>query len=607
MADYSVNATQLQAPQGAGSTVTAPATVGILDNGVAEGIGNIFKTYAKGLEKEDKAKAEKFKSDVIGSYAKKQARINDAIATGAMPASEAASRSRALSNEYFASYPDLIGDLEKTSKAFKGSTELGEVEDLIKAQKDERKGLLTKAQAAGYPVHSGMDEKSQNIMIEAWQSSVRAEAALTEQIKRSTENRAMTREQREVADADAKRNSIALISDVAQKNLPVAFTMVTELAARARKGDISFEDAKLQYGQYMVTVESQIQALSAGNSELGSGYRSLFKDAFKIAEQVLDPTADVKALENQFQRRVNQAKVAALTVNPSLVNSVAMSQMYGNSAEIVMKVAGEASKTIDLLNGLMNTPPGGMVPSVTGSSAEKPVLDVLKDNIKIYNSGSLQSNEQLKAELVSSTRNYMIQLGDLNGRRGVTPEVLKESAAFFADPQFGKFMQANPVNSSEIAPVKQVFQMQYENKVVEAIDKALDKTFQTSTGLAPLRAVTGASVEGSKKPLIADTLAVNFDGATVSFGVKKQGASPQEQRAQMASIQELNTSAVMVNQLVRIAAHLEGSTDYKATWEARKHILLPKFFSAYEGLEIGQSVDGKRYLGGNPKSASSWD
>jgi hypothetical protein len=607
MPDYSVNATQLQSPQGAGSSVIAPVTASILDNGVAEGIGNIFKTYAKGLEKEDKAKAEKFKSDVLGSYAKKQARINDAIATGAMPASEAASRSRALSNEYFASYPELIGDLEKTNKAFRGATELGEAEDLVKAQKDERRGLLTKAQSAGYPVHSGMDEKSQNVMIEAWQSSVRAEAALTEQVKRNTENRAMTREQREIADAEAKSTSIALINDVAQKNLPVSFTMASDLATRARKGEITFEDAKLQFGQYTTTVESQIQALSAGNPELASGYRSLFKEAFKLGEQALDPAADSKAIENEVQKLINQQKLLALTLNPKVASAVAVSEMFRNSPEVTMKVLGQASGVLDTLVTLQGVPVGGMVPTVTGSANEKPVLDTIKKNIQIYNNGTSKDNEKLKMELTNSTRNFMVQLGELYGKQGVTPEVLKESAAFFADPQFGKFMQANPVNASEIAPVKQVFQMQYENKVVEAVDKALDKTFRTTESMTTPWASIKSKGDTGVKPLISDTLTVNFDGATVSFGVKKQGASPEEQRTQRASIQELNTSAAMVNQLVRIAAHLEGSTDYKAVWEARKHILLPKFFSAYEGLEIGQTVDGKRYLGGNPKSASSWE
>jgi hypothetical protein len=607
MPDYSVNATQLQSPQGAGSSVIAPVTASILDNGVAEGIGNIFKTYAKGLEKESKEQAEKFKSEVLGSYAKKQARINDAIATGAMPASEAASRSRALSNEYYASYPDLIGDLEKASKAFKGSTELGEAEDLVKAQREERKGLITKAQTAGYPVHSGMDEKSQNVMIEAWQASVRADTELNNTIRKNTERRAMSKEERDIADAEAKRTSIALINDVAQKNLPVSFTMATDLATRMRKGEITPEAAKLQYGQYITTVESQIQALAATNPELGSAYRSLFKDAFKIGEQALDPAADSKALENEYNKVINQQKLLAVTLDPKVASTVAVSEMFRNSPEVTMKVVGQASGVIDSLVALQGTPVGGMAPSVTGTPNEKPVLDTIKKNISIYNNGSSRDNTKLKEELVPTIRNYMTQLGDMYGKRGVTPEVLKESAAFFADPQFGKFISENPVNASEIAPVKQVFQMQYESKVVDAIDKAIDKTFQTTTGIAPLRAVTGATVSDGKKPLVADTLTVNFDGATVSFGVKKEGSSPQEQRTQRAAIQELNAASAMVNQLVRIAAHLEGTTDYKAAWEARKHILLPKFFSAYEGLEIGQTVDGKRYIGGNPKSASSWE
>ena len=58
MADFSENATQLSAPQGAGSAPIAPVQSNILGNGVSDVISNTLSIFAKGmgLETKDKGK-----------------------------------------------------------------------------------------------------------------------------------------------------------------------------------------------------------------------------------------------------------------------------------------------------------------------------------------------------------------------------------------------------------------------------------------------------------------------------------------------------------------------------------------------------------------------
>ena len=60
MADFSENATQLSAPQGAGSAPIAPVQGNVLSNGVGEAINNTLSIFAKGmgLETKDKSKDE---------------------------------------------------------------------------------------------------------------------------------------------------------------------------------------------------------------------------------------------------------------------------------------------------------------------------------------------------------------------------------------------------------------------------------------------------------------------------------------------------------------------------------------------------------------------
>lgn len=595
--DYSVNATQLSAPQGAGAGLISPVTAGILDNGVAEGIGNIFKTYQKGLEKEDKEKAKQLEAEIVGGYTKKQARINDGIASGGLSASDGAARSRALFNEYAASYSQYLPKIEEQAKAFRGFSEMGEAEDTIKAERAAARALEAKAADAGYPIQDAKDPNTKKLMINAWQAGQKADAETRRMITVNAENRAQTSEQRTIQAAEEKTKSVALIAEVAQQNLPVVFAYAQDLSKQMREG-LKPDEAMLKYGQHIATIESQILALSSKNPELAAPYRSLFTEASALGKQILNPDNDAKDTERKIQAIINKQRLMALSL-PGVANMVATSELFKNSPDLIMATAGQATQTINTLNSLITTPLGGHVPQVTGTDTDKPALDVLKRNIDLYNVGS--TAPKLKEELIPSIRNYMTQLGDMQGKKGITPKTLENAADFFANPSFGKFLSENVVSKAEMEPVKQVFQMHYESKVAEAVDKSLDKTFKAFVGR---KQGTGKYTED--KTLAADAIAVNFDGATVSFGIKQKGTTDSEQRAQLAATNELSANAKWINQMVRIAAHMEGSTDYKAVWEARKHILLPRFFSAYEGLEIGQTVDGKRYVGGNPRDASSW-
>ena len=51
MAQFGTDATQLSAPQGAGSSPIAPATTGILDNGVGDIFSKLAHTFEAGLIK----------------------------------------------------------------------------------------------------------------------------------------------------------------------------------------------------------------------------------------------------------------------------------------------------------------------------------------------------------------------------------------------------------------------------------------------------------------------------------------------------------------------------------------------------------------------------
>jgi len=112
---------------------------------------------------------------------------------------------------------------------------------------------------------------------------------------------------------------------------------------------------------------------------------------------------------------------------------------------------------------------------------------------------------------------------------------------------------------------------------------------------------TSICVGGCLTPLSAVCV-----GSGIVFDVKDVPNDPVSQRNARAAIDALNTSQKAINEVIRLGAHTQGSTDYAKQWEDNKHVYFPTMFSPYKNLEIGQVVDGMRYNGGDAKADTSW-
>jgi len=218
MAQFGIEATQLSAPQGAVASPVAPVTAGLLDNGVGGALGNIVNIFAKGIESNQKAEAEALKKSVVSSYVKGQQKINEAARSGQMSPSEAKMRSRAHFGEFASGYSEYISDIEGAAKALRGNTELGDVEDEVKAGQDLQKAAKTAAQSAGFTFIPGMTSAQEQSQIDAHQASVRADAEMSRLLRNNAEKRAQGTYDQGVADREAKDLSLRLINTIADTN-----------------------------------------------------------------------------------------------------------------------------------------------------------------------------------------------------------------------------------------------------------------------------------------------------------------------------------------------------------------------------------------------------
>lgn len=608
MADFGVQATQLSAPSGAGTGSIAPATTGILDNGVGNLIGGIFETFAKGLKADQKAQADAIKQGVVSSYTKKQAGINEAVASGQISPSEAGMRSRKLFNEYAAGNSEYINDIENAAKALRGFSEMGEAEAKVKEEQDLNKSRISAAQAAGYPITKGMDQATVDKMVDAHQTSIRVDAEISRSYKKAENDRATGRYNQEVNDRENKTLNLRLINEIADTNLDASGVYAQQLGKDMRANKLTPEAAQMEWTRYTGRIMAQLQAAAGMNQELAAPYRSLFDSMVKTGQSMLDPKADVEELDNEIKRITNRVKLLALK-EPEIANLVGMSQMLGNNAEVALKASGAV---VAALAKMSSTPVSAAhtAPNILGDKTiEKGVLDLTKASIDKLYTKSYTDEPKAKTELENTINLTLSQVGDSLGKSGADAKYLKGVADFIASPQFGKYASEHPLDASALSAASKTFKLQYETQIIKGVDQQLNTVIQQQLPVPEPQGRTGPRGQIAQtvhKPFEISNVSVVFNGTGISFALKDVPVNPAERAGSQAVIKQLNAAQSGINQLIHIGAHMSGTTNYAKFWEENKHVILPRMFSKYEGLEIGQVVDGKTYIGGDASDASNW-
>lgn len=591
MADFGVQATQLSPPSGAGSNPVAPATASVLGNGVASLLGGIAETFEKGLAADAKSKAKQQEITVVNGYAKKLAAINDAVASGQMRPSEASARQRSLHSEYVAGYSQYVDEIDKVRKSFMGGSSIGDVEDDIKMERDLRKSRILDAQKAGFPITVGMSDKTVDAMVDAHQTGVRADAEIQKQYRQNEQDRQAGRWNNEVRDRENKEKSLTLINTITESNLNASSAYANDLAARMRAGKVSPEAAQLEWTGYMSRIEAQIQAASGLDSSLAAPYRSLFSDMNKLGMQLLDPTQEAKKIEDEIKLVIGRQKLIALA-QPNITEGVALTQLFGNSPEVALKFSGSI---IAAANKMAAVPVGSSTPidPVVGiPQRERAAFEVAKSGIISLRTGD--KSPEVVQGITNTINNSLAQVGDALGRPGVDAKYLKNVASFIASPEYGEYVSKNKVDPASNAAAVRTFQLSYEPQIINGVNRKLDEAFTVKTGLVPNRAATGGELKPVQKTFDTSKVKVNFTGSGIFFELTDIPKDPVERQNAQATMQSLKEAQLGINQLIHMGAHMEGNTNYAKYWEARKHLLLPRFFADPEAQPL-KKPDGTEY------------
>jgi hypothetical protein len=598
MAEFGVNATQLSGPSGAGSAPIAPVqeqAVTVDWMGPLTKVGDIF---AKGLKNNAKLEADALKNGVVGSYVREQQVLNDGFASGQIKADVVATKSRALYGKYAAGSPQYIEDLFKAKNALSGGSDLGAAEDEVKMEADRQKARETSARSHGAIIAPWMDKATIEQQIVKAEASQAAMDKFEMQRKIRSGQIADNAEERSVNAIQEKKDAFEMLTAVSSAEMTSTGGVIRRISENIRNGSMTPEQGQLELEQSFSGINLALNTAAGTNPELVNHYRSLFDGMRDIGRSALDPKNDMTKMDNELKRLINVEKLSALQ-DPKLRKMVAANELLGNNAVVALGSLAPITEFIakaSTQNGLT----GEFVPQIVGNpDVEKDVVGFLKKALPKLNTGEYKDNVKAEKEAVMLVNNVLKQTGDLmnDPSQKADPKKFVELAKFFSSPEYGDFAKSGKLNPEAAKAAKYTWQSSYLPSVRGSISTKLDEYLYGQAG------------SKAAPTMVSEAIGITFAGSTVSF-VPKEGKKldPVEAISQRDSLATLKSSEAALNQIIKIGAHLEGTTDYKAYWEDNKHVFMPQLFSKYQGREIGyvDPVTKKVYIGGEWNAATSW-
>jgi hypothetical protein len=591
MADFSAQSASLSAPSGAGDSPVVTQRTPVPASTLPQALSGIADMLGKGVDNYYNVQMIKARNGILGQIGQQQSAINAAVASGQMDQQEAHVRSMAIYNKSLAAYPQLASDIQGLNAAFKATTQTGDTDNLVKQKQDEAQKIRDQqtqmAISQGYHLSPDMSEAQRGVIVTAAETNTTAQRVLAQQQAQFNFQKDQNVYSQEQANLKMKETSIGLIADMAGKNMDAFDATVQNLSDQVRANKMTPDQARATLQSQFGNISGVIQSLAGKNPELAAPYRSLFESKYQLGLQRLDPTKASDETKSQYDKTITQAKIDALTNDPKLKTLVATSQMLNTNNSLLMATNAEATMKAMAMAGktpTQNGLPGTYVPQIAGNpEVEADALKALKSGIDTLRGGKVADGMAGNAEGSNAVNNLLSQTGNLLNQ-GATPDKLKGLADFFSSSQYAYMVQHGQIDATAEQAAKKTFQMIYTPAVTNAVGTKLQGTLPNS------------------QTNIADAVDVNFTGAGVQFTPKK-GLNADDAKQAGVSVDGLKTAAQGLNTVVRMGAHMEGTTDYQKYWDDNKYYILPQAFP----VKPGQVVNGFKWSGtGDYRDKSTW-
>lgn len=603
MADFT---TTLAAPQGAGANPVAPVQehqVPFQPNPLLEAATNIF---AKGLVQQRQQDALDRKNAVVGEYVKAQNVYTEALTSGQWTAAQVATASRANHSKFAAAYPEYITEFSEARKSLIDGGELGEVQRKVQETQKRRTDDIDRASQAGWTFYDGISPTTEDSFVAAHKAQVRLDKETEDRLKANAEDRAQQTAQQSkethqitLQNYVDKQNAEKGVLDVADKNFDALRNMSRDFLADPK---MPYEKKVALFADRADKMRIGLQAIARSNPELAAPWSKIIDDMQSTFTKLADPKAksenEAAVLHNELNALMDKQKLMIVS-KPEYRKAVAVSQLFGNNSTLINLT--NSNIVTGMLADLSLGPDGGSTnPNIVGTPNEKDALVTLKGALSSLQKGSANGDPKKNAtEAVNAVNGIMKQTATVGGG-SIPATTLKGLSAFYSSPEFGKLSEQGQLDRNTMQNANKVFQINYVPAVTQAVEGRLLQTidYAPARGGAPFR-------QGGQR--IIDNVDIKFNGSGITF-VEKPGA--QQTISSYSTTQAIQDAEKGLNEVIRIGAHMEGTTNYAKYWDENKHLLMPRVFPDPNKLKVGQIIKAKngksyKYIGGDYNNISA--
>lgn len=546
-----------------GSLVTPKAAV--TDTSTASllgGLSQIAQTGGSILARQEQQAAAVSLDANKRSYLSALTSITQAQQTGQLPKSQAQAMIRQRYQQGLASGELPADEIRELTSDF---LDVGAIVSKGTEEEQQRARVTNAAVDAGW-VKPTMSPEERDAAVGAYQDFQVA----GDKIKRASEelnlNNAQRRRKYQSALGEMSSAYSAKFKDDTQETLQALSS-----------GEISQEMAVQELNTQWETIQSVIAPIGA---EAGGDYagaivkpmQSMYQNAIKVANGEMSR----EIYQNQSQKDLAMA-TANLSGDPKVAKVMALSKMLPNADLLLTEQI--TSIVSDKMN--KNSTEGGRVADLTDPEDfedNEVYLGIVKNGIRSLQSGRAIEPQETEQEVHTNLVNVIKGVGQY-GAQVDNPSELNQVLNLLADSNTGQYIKTKGGVPSEVSEeAKIVFTEAYKEPAIQAVLRK----FESGT-LGNLR--TRADVQAGRQPKpIMGNVEVVFQGSGVVF-------RPVGNVLTKGVVQKFNKEvAPVLNRLIRIDAHLEGSTDYAKTFRENYESLFTPSVSSVQEQEGEQSA-----------------
>lgn len=519
-------------------------------------------------------------------FSQGQLAIADAVAAGRMSSSEGQRRMRVNYSRAIAANPSAIEDITQAQKSIIGTSGLGKVVQEGTQEEQAFFKARDEAMSAGY-IPPQADEETARAGIARWQEFNRNQDILAQKQAELTYRRGQIGIQSDtVGLARAKlglatdrvqhKSAILTLQEKQDKKqvqdalvgMTTAFTPKfrqdgDDIQQRLDRGEITQEQAVAAWDRNWESVNqltTQVGANAGGEmiSTLLSPAQMIYRN--RRAQLTGETSKEIADNRNDLAIALSQQDILS---NDRMRRVVASSKLLPNSDLTTMAgVSQFVGKFVENSGPGDTSPVDYMSRDPEDQEGVGSAIQIMKDNMKALDVGTAQDADQSEEELDTNI-GKMLRGIDAYGYAVDSPDQYNQVVDFIASPEFGKYMSKKGAAFSrqEADSASAMLKQQYVDQVMPLVEEEWNNS-KTNVNPLPSSGVLGTSSNNQATDSVIEPV---FSGGGVVFRPTKGNSNPRV----AAKAKELNRRVgPVVNRIIRMGAHLEGNTNYKAQYEA---------------------------------------